>query len=104
MSKINSYDKQKIIRLFQNNNSVKEIALRFNVSNKRISDILREYIKYGSESFEIKKVGRKSLDCMNEKDKEIYLLKKQVKELKENEEIRKKFNAFLEIMKNKKVE
>ncbi|WP_375317128.1 hypothetical protein [Spiroplasma endosymbiont of Virgichneumon dumeticola] len=48
------------------------------------------------------KTGRKSLSSMTEQKREIELLNKQVKKLKLENEILKKFNAYIKKITNKK--
>lgn len=102
MAKLKPVDKKDIIKMFTEGVKISRIAHCFNVDPQAIRYVINNYEKYGESSLVTKTVGRKKLSDMTEKEREIYLLKKENEELKLENEILKQIKAFCEQKTKKK--
>ena len=104
MIKINSESRKEIVRLFRNGTTVKELANNYGVSTHQISNILRDFIKYGDESFTIRKPGKQAFNTLSEEQQKIHLLENKIKKLEIQKELSKKLETYLEQIKPNKSE
>lgn len=104
MAKLNSADRTEIIKLFKEGYSMRLLAKQFQVSPTTIGTIIRNYLNYGDYSLQLKRVGKTSFKDISPEEKEINRLNKEIKNLKEADEIRKKFLEFLENQEMKETE
>ncbi|WP_342276527.1 helix-turn-helix domain-containing protein [Spiroplasma endosymbiont of Nebria brevicollis] len=102
---LSSSCRKEIVRLFRNGTSVKELANNYGVSTHQISNILRDFIKYGDKSFTIRESGKQSFNTLlSEEQQKIHLLEKKIKKLEVQEELSKKLETYLEQIKTNKSE